>query len=137
MLTLGPSNSVVESIFSHLTAMLSDRRLSLNHSTMEDLLILKCNASFFGPAEFEDLVERSLDVFLSKRRKRKLNEPVVAVLDGAKKRKEKETEEVCEEEKQDVMYPYSDLSEDESQSEDEICAIDCDDHLDGDDLFAV
>jgi hypothetical protein len=27
-------------------------------------------------------------------------------------------------------------SEDEDQSEDEMCEIDCDDHVDGDDLFA-
>jgi hypothetical protein len=35
------------------------------------------------------------------------------------------------------MYPYSDLSEDEYQSENEMCEIICDDREDGDDLFAV
>eukprot|EP00795_Rhopilema_esculentum_P011494 gene11494-21711_t len=40
---LSGSNSTVERAFSVLTSMLSDRRLSLHHETMEDLMLIKCN----------------------------------------------------------------------------------------------
>ena len=40
VLCLGPSNAFVEAGFSILTSMLSDRRMNLNHKTMEDLLLL-------------------------------------------------------------------------------------------------
>ncbi|ELU15584.1 hypothetical protein CAPTEDRAFT_214278 [Capitella teleta] len=51
VMALGPSNSIVESAFSILNAMLSDRRLSLQHSTMENLLLLKHNGQFIFEAE--------------------------------------------------------------------------------------
>ena len=43
ILSLGSSNSVVERGFSILTGMMSDRRLSLKHETLEDLLMVKVN----------------------------------------------------------------------------------------------
>ena len=116
VMTLGPSNSVVESIFSHLTAMLSDRRLSLNHSTMEDLLLLKCNKSFFTQVTFEELIQSSVDVFLQKRRKRKLHQDEKVETpngNGAKKRKpEEEEEEEDGDQSEEVMIPFSDDEDD-------------------------
>ena len=40
---LSGSNSTVERAFSFFTLLLSDRRLSLHHETMEDLMLIKCN----------------------------------------------------------------------------------------------
>lgn len=66
---IGVSNSSVEKGFSHLTCMLSDRRLNLKHSTMEDLLMIKINNLVWNPTEREELMEASLENFMETRRK--------------------------------------------------------------------
>jgi hypothetical protein len=43
VLSVGVSNSMVESGFSRLTHLLSDRRLSMSHDTMEDMLLIQTN----------------------------------------------------------------------------------------------
>ena len=54
LLTICMSYSTVECGFSMLTVMLSDRRLSLNHQTMEDLLVIKANHNAWTTKEMED-----------------------------------------------------------------------------------
>jgi hypothetical protein len=56
VLCLGPSNSMVEKCFSQLSAMLSDRRLSLGHGTMEDLLMVKVNDLSWDSSEREEII---------------------------------------------------------------------------------
>lgn len=70
----GISNSVVEAGFSHLTCILSDRRLSMKHQTMENLLLIKVNDSLWSNKEREELLESALVKYynMAKRRKRKL-----------------------------------------------------------------
>ncbi|KAL5016137.1 hypothetical protein ScPMuIL_005726 [Solemya velum] len=70
VLCIGPSNSVVESGFSHLTCMLTDRRLSLNHSTMENLLLIKVNDFVWTQEEKEQILETALSKYTSTKRKR-------------------------------------------------------------------
>ena len=53
-----------------LTAMLSDRRLSLNHQTMEDLLVIKANHNAWTTKEMEDIMEESTDHFMSSKRRK-------------------------------------------------------------------
>ena len=65
---LSGSNSTVERAFSVLTLLLSDRRLSLHHETMEDLMLIKCNNKNWGCQEREDIIERALEICMSKRR---------------------------------------------------------------------
>ena len=65
---LSGSNPTVERAFSVLTMMLSDRSLSLHHETMEDLMLLKCNDKNWGCQEREDIIDRALEIFRSKRR---------------------------------------------------------------------
>ena len=48
VLVFGASNSVMEAGFSQLTSMLSDRRPSLKHETMENLMIIKANHKSFS-----------------------------------------------------------------------------------------
>jgi hypothetical protein len=70
--SVGPSNSVVEAGFSHLTAMLNDRRRSLSHDTMENLLLLKVNHLVLTDQEREEILQKALDEFLKPGQKRKL-----------------------------------------------------------------
>ncbi|XP_038063160.1 zinc finger protein 862-like [Patiria miniata] len=73
IMAIGVSNSTVECGFSMLTAMLSDRRLSLSHTTMEDLLVIKANHQVWSESERDDIIEASLKNFMSsKRRKRQV-----------------------------------------------------------------
>ncbi|XP_033632523.1 zinc finger protein 862-like [Asterias rubens] len=68
-MAIGVSNSTVECGFSILTSMLSDRRLSLNHNTMEDLLLIKANHLVWEEHERDDILEDALKLFMLKRRK--------------------------------------------------------------------
>ena len=90
VLTLGPSNSVVEKGFSQLTAMLSDRRLSMKPITMGNLLIIKVNHLTWPPEERDEIIERALEIYMQKkRRKLKLDVTpfnMIGVVQGKKKR---------------------------------------------------
>ena len=55
------SNSAVERIFSILTVILNDRRLKMNHSTMEDSLIIAGNDQNFTYQERDDILSRAVD----------------------------------------------------------------------------
>lgn len=80
---IGVSNGTVESCFSFLTAMLTDRRLSLLHDTMADLLLIRANHSIWSEQERQDFISCALQKYLSTRRKSRL-EP--APLEPAAKR---------------------------------------------------
>ena len=110
VLSIGPSNAVVECGFSQLTATLSDRRISLNHSTMENLLLLKVNSHVLNEEEVDKIMQLSVQKFLSKKRKRTTegNSP-------PSKRQQIESE---------------DDQETESESEDE-------NYVDDDDIFEI
>jgi len=73
VLAIGVSNSVVESGFSHLSSMLTDRRLSLNHSTMEDLLLLKINHHSWVDSDRDEIITSALKKYTRKRRCTKLD----------------------------------------------------------------
>lgn len=71
---MGVSNGFVESCFSFLTAMLSDRRLSMCHNTMADLLLLRANHLAWMENEREDLINDTVNTYMSSRRKLKLSD---------------------------------------------------------------
>lgn len=71
ILAIAVSNGFVESTFSFLTAMLSDRCLSLNHDTMEDLLLIRANHLIWSAAERDAFIETAVNSFLQTRRKMK------------------------------------------------------------------
>ena len=51
------SNSTVERAFSLLTLLLMDRRWTMHHSTMEDLLITKANDNTWSESERKGITE--------------------------------------------------------------------------------
>ena len=55
--------------FSILTGMMSDRRLSLKHETLEDLLMVKVNHGNWTEQERNEILQRALDSYMSTRRK--------------------------------------------------------------------
>ena len=70
MLCIGVSNSTVEGGFSHLTALLTDRRLSMSHELMEDLMVIKTNHQLWTAAERDDIIEQTLLKFTEKKRRK-------------------------------------------------------------------
>ena len=67
-LCISASNSTVERVFSILTQMLSDRRLSMRHDLMENLLMISANDANWSNEEREALLRRAVDLYTEKRR---------------------------------------------------------------------
>ena len=73
---LSGSNSAVERGFSILTMMLSYRRLKTSHDLMNFRIALKINDKNWSEKERSEILQRALEIYLSKsRRKRKIDEP--------------------------------------------------------------
>ena len=68
------SNSVVEAGFSSLTATLTDRKLNMTHSVMENLLLLKINNMVWKEKDRNELIETALTEYTKFRRKGKMDE---------------------------------------------------------------
>ena len=62
------SNSAVERVFCTLTTILSDRRLSMSHSTMEDCVMIKGNSRNWNDDETEEILRKATDKYLETRR---------------------------------------------------------------------
>ena len=60
-------------MFSTVSNILSDTRLSMSHSTLNDDLILHGNHSLMSKDEREEITERALDTFLKSKRRVKIN----------------------------------------------------------------
>lgn len=73
ILSISGSNSSVERCFSTVTSILSDRRLSMAHDTLEDTLIISGNDNLWSPQEREEIIERARVLYMAKRRRLKLN----------------------------------------------------------------
>ena len=87
IIAVGVSNGTVESTFSYLTAMLTDRRLSLSHDTMSDLLLIRANDAVWTEAEKSAIIESALTEYLQKRRRLTLHSvSASAALEPAAKR---------------------------------------------------
>ncbi|KAJ8038164.1 hypothetical protein HOLleu_19166 [Holothuria leucospilota] len=76
VMAMGVSNATVESGFSVLSSMMSDRRISLKHARMEDLMLIKANDRIWLETEREAIIDDALDQFMQKkRRKQRLELP--------------------------------------------------------------
>ena len=85
VIAMSGSNSTVERAFSLLTLILSDRRLSLKHKVINDIMLIKGNDKIWSPEEKTQLMERALDIYLSKRRVTKVLDvepPQKAIIDS-------------------------------------------------------
>ena len=72
---LATSSSMVERAFSLLTLLLSDKRLSLKHKTMESFTKINLSDKIWTEKEKNKIFERAVDIYLSKRRENKIAEP--------------------------------------------------------------
>ena len=75
IISLSGSNSSVERAFSTLSNILSDKRMSSKHATLENLLLVKLNDKVWNDVEREEIIESALAIYLKKRRKRRLDQP--------------------------------------------------------------
>ena len=62
------SNSTVERSFSLLTMLLSNRRISMSHRTMQDYMVININDKIWTKPEREKILSRAVAAYLSKRR---------------------------------------------------------------------
>ena len=70
VLCCSSSNKAVKSSFSILTAMLSDRRLSMSHETMEDNMIISSNAKVLTEQEKEEILQNAMKKYLTNKRRK-------------------------------------------------------------------
>lgn len=103
------SNSSVERAFSLLTLLLNDRRLSMSHETMEDLLLTKANDSAWSEAERKGIIARAVEIYLEKRRKVQLAR---SEQEGEQPSKKRRTEELVIDEAIDSEPDSSDYDTD-------------------------
>ena len=73
VMSIGVSNGFVESCFSFLTALLSDRRLSMTHDTMADLLLIRVNHQAWSENERDEIINDALKQYMQTRRKLKID----------------------------------------------------------------
>ena len=74
MIAINGSNSSVERAFSILRMLLSDQRLRMSQSAMEMRLCITINDNTWTGGERADILERATELYLSKSRKRKLDD---------------------------------------------------------------
>ena len=80
VMVLSGSNSSVERAFSLLTLLLTDRRSSLSHKTMEDLMVININNKLWTPLERENIIKDASDKYESaKRQVRQIDDSASAV----------------------------------------------------------
>ena len=72
--SIGPSNSTVECGFSHLTTMLTDKRLNLSHATMKSLKMIKVNQYVLSADEIDVILQEAVEGHLCRKRKTILSE---------------------------------------------------------------
>ena len=73
VLSTSGSNSKVKITFSTVSNKLSDKRLSMSHSTLNDNLIVYGNHSLWNKDEREEIIERALDMYLKSQRRMKIS----------------------------------------------------------------
>ena len=66
-----------ESAFSTLTVILSDRKVHASHARMEMLLSISVNDKNWSPEERDEIIERATEIYIEKRRKKKLSTTAV------------------------------------------------------------
>ena len=73
--SLSTSNSMVERAFSLLILLLSDKRLSLKHETIESWIKINLSDKIWTEKEKNGILERAVDVYLSKWGGKNIAEP--------------------------------------------------------------
>ena len=109
LFAISGSNSTVERAFSTLTLILTDRRISLNHNSIEDIMIINGNDVNWTIKEKEEIIARAREIYKEKRRRTRMEgEPPIK-----KREKVIKKEEIPEVDDLDIV------SADEEQEEDD------------------
>ena len=83
--------------FENLTNILSDKCLSLSHSSLEDSLIVYGNDGLWSVKEKEEIIDRAVKIYLNtNKRRKKVGQPV---------KKRKRDEEIASDESQELASP--------------------------------
>ena len=69
ILSLTGSNSDVEHGFSMLTNTLMNRHLKMSHSTLENLILIRCNDGIWLDYERNEIIQEAAGIHLSKQKK--------------------------------------------------------------------
>ena len=72
--SLSTLNSMAERAFRYLTLLLSDKRLSLKHKTTKSLMEINLSDQIWTEKEKNEILERAVDVYLSKQQGNKITE---------------------------------------------------------------
>ncbi|CAB3995543.1 zinc finger 862-like [Paramuricea clavata] len=95
------SNSTVERTFSVLTNILSDKRLSMRHSTLDDSLIVYGNDSLWSVKEKEEIIDRAVQIYLkTNNRRKKVGQPA---------KRQKLDEEIAGDKPQELAWSLSNV----------------------------
>ena len=93
IMAISGSNSSVERSFSVLTLILSDRRLKSSHDMIDDLMVIKGNNKNWSEKERQEIIDKALAIYLSKSRKRKIDEVSKSIVElSSSSSEEEETE---------------------------------------------
>lgn len=119
VISVSGSNSTVERAFSILSLILSDRRVSLKHDSMVDIIMIKANNKCWSEQERNEILDRAYELYTAKRRKVVLDTPPekrvrIEVVDSS----EESDEESEENNTEGSNYSYDSSSELGSASED-------------------
>ena len=69
ILSLAGSNSDVEHGFSMLTNTLMNRHLKMSHSTLENLILIRCNDGIWLDYQRKKIIQQAADIHLTKQKK--------------------------------------------------------------------
>ena len=72
-LTISGWNSAVERAFLTLTQVITDRHISVNHKSIEEIMIIKCNDANWTEKEKEDIIEWAWEIYCEKRWRKRLD----------------------------------------------------------------
>ena len=107
IMCMSESNSTVERAFSLLSLLLSDRRLSLAHTTIEDLLVIDINDKLWTTQERENIILSAAEKYqATKRRVKRVEQPPNKVM---------RIETVSSDEEKDEEHEDSDFSDKEDE----------------------
>ena len=70
---LAGSYSTLEHGFCMLTIILTNRHLKMSHSTLENLILIRCNDRIWLDYEQNEIIQQATDIHLAKQRKLRLD----------------------------------------------------------------
>ena len=74
IISISGSNSAIERTFSVVTNILSDKRLSMQHNTINEALIVYGNDSLWSTEERESIIDRVIEIYTESKRRRKADQ---------------------------------------------------------------